>query len=140
VSLILPEQFDLLNSVHTGSGRDFLDRRVTDGVIRQMIDKWLKAGVLKGATPTNASCVPMFAMRPTSGRSPDGPSVVASRPCCGAIGLAVSNIALPTTVVSDRFFFGGAPGENVAMREQLSTQTVLLGLAYRFGGPVFAAF
>ena len=25
--------------------RDFLDRRVTDGVIRRMIDKWLKAGV-----------------------------------------------------------------------------------------------
>ena len=27
--------------------RDFLDRRVTDGVIRRMIDKWLKAGVLE---------------------------------------------------------------------------------------------
>jgi RNA-directed DNA polymerase len=27
--------------------RDFLDRRVTDGVIRKMIDKWLKAGVLE---------------------------------------------------------------------------------------------
>ena len=27
--------------------RAFLDRRVTDGVIRQMIDKWLKAGVLE---------------------------------------------------------------------------------------------
>jgi RNA-directed DNA polymerase len=27
--------------------RSFLDRRVTDGVIRRMIDKWLKAGVLK---------------------------------------------------------------------------------------------
>jgi retron-type reverse transcriptase len=25
----------------------FLDRRVTDGVIRRMIDKWLKAGVLE---------------------------------------------------------------------------------------------
>jgi group II intron reverse transcriptase/maturase len=27
--------------------RDFLDQRVTDGVIRRMIDKWLKAGVLE---------------------------------------------------------------------------------------------
>jgi len=27
--------------------RSFLDRRVTDGVIRRMIDKWLKAGVLE---------------------------------------------------------------------------------------------
>ena len=28
--------------------RDFLDRRVVDGVIRKMIDKWLKAGILDG--------------------------------------------------------------------------------------------
>lgn len=28
--------------------RNFLDRRVKDGVIRRMIDKWLKAGVLDG--------------------------------------------------------------------------------------------
>src|SRR4029453_13057006 len=27
--------------------RDFLDQRVTDGVIRRMIDKWLKAGILE---------------------------------------------------------------------------------------------
>lgn len=27
--------------------RDFLDQRVTDGVLRRMIDKWLKAGVLE---------------------------------------------------------------------------------------------
>jgi hypothetical protein len=27
--------------------RSFLDRRVTDGVVRRMIDKWLKAGVLE---------------------------------------------------------------------------------------------
>jgi retron-type reverse transcriptase len=27
--------------------RAFLDRRVTDGVVRRMIDKWLKAGVLE---------------------------------------------------------------------------------------------
>jgi RNA-directed DNA polymerase len=30
--------------------RAFLDRRVTDGVIRRMIDKWLKAGVLEDGT------------------------------------------------------------------------------------------
>ena len=28
--------------------REFLDRRVKDGVIRKMIDKWLKAGILEG--------------------------------------------------------------------------------------------
>lgn len=28
--------------------REFLDRRVKDGVIRRMIDKWLKAGILEG--------------------------------------------------------------------------------------------
>jgi group II intron reverse transcriptase/maturase len=28
--------------------REFLDRRVKDGVVRKMIDKWLKAGVLEG--------------------------------------------------------------------------------------------
>jgi len=27
--------------------REYLDRRVTDGVIRRMIDKWLKAGVME---------------------------------------------------------------------------------------------
>jgi group II intron reverse transcriptase/maturase len=30
--------------------RRFLDRRVTDGVVRRMIDKWLKAGVLEGGS------------------------------------------------------------------------------------------
>jgi group II intron reverse transcriptase/maturase len=30
--------------------RDFLDRRVRDGVIRRVLDKWLKAGVLEGGT------------------------------------------------------------------------------------------
>lgn len=28
--------------------REFLDRRVKDGVIRKMIDKWLKAGIMEG--------------------------------------------------------------------------------------------
>jgi RNA-directed DNA polymerase len=30
--------------------RGFLDRRVTDGVVRRMIDKWLKAGVLESGS------------------------------------------------------------------------------------------
>jgi RNA-directed DNA polymerase len=30
--------------------RSFLDRRVTDGVVRRMIDKWLKAGVLESGS------------------------------------------------------------------------------------------
>ena len=33
--------FDSISHSHL---RDFLDRRVTDGVIRRMIDEWLKAG------------------------------------------------------------------------------------------------
>jgi group II intron reverse transcriptase/maturase len=36
--------FDSISHTHL---RSFLDQRVTDGVIRRMIDKWLKAGVLE---------------------------------------------------------------------------------------------
>ncbi len=36
--------FDTITHSHL---RSFLDQRVTDGVIRRMIDKWLKAGVLE---------------------------------------------------------------------------------------------
>ena len=36
--------FDMIAHDHL---RAFLDRRVTDGVIRRMIDKWLKAGVME---------------------------------------------------------------------------------------------
>jgi len=36
--------FDTIPHAHL---RELLDRRVTDGVIRRMIDKWLKAGVLE---------------------------------------------------------------------------------------------
>jgi group II intron reverse transcriptase/maturase len=36
--------FDTLDHGHL---RSFLDRRVRDGVIRRMIDKWLKAGVME---------------------------------------------------------------------------------------------
>src|ERR1700680_42166 len=35
------------DSIPHSNLRDFLDQRVTDGVIRRMIDKWLKAGVLE---------------------------------------------------------------------------------------------
>jgi RNA-directed DNA polymerase len=35
--------------------RAFLDRRVTDGVIRRMIDKWLKAGVLEHGVLRNTT-------------------------------------------------------------------------------------
>ena len=35
-------------SIDHGQMREFLDRRVKDGVIRKMIDKWLKAGILEG--------------------------------------------------------------------------------------------
>jgi RNA-directed DNA polymerase len=35
--------------------RSFLDRRVTDGVVRRMIDKWLKAGVLESGFLTYAT-------------------------------------------------------------------------------------
>lgn len=40
----LRRYFDTIDHGHL---RSFLDRRVTDGVIRKMIDKWLKAGVLE---------------------------------------------------------------------------------------------
>lgn len=39
--------FDTISHEHL---RRFLDRRVTDGVVRWMIDKWLKAGVLEGSS------------------------------------------------------------------------------------------
>ena len=35
--------------------RSLLDRRVTDGVVRKMIDKWLKARVLEGSSLTHAT-------------------------------------------------------------------------------------
>jgi RNA-directed DNA polymerase len=41
--------FDTLDHGHL---RSFLDRRVRDGVIRRMIDKWLKAGVLEEGSIT----------------------------------------------------------------------------------------
>src|SRR6202011_5804689 len=43
VDIDIVKYFDSISHSHL---RDFLDQRVTDGVIRRMIDKWLKAGVL----------------------------------------------------------------------------------------------
>ena len=40
----LPKDFDSISHSHL---RTFLDRRVTDGVIRRMIDKWLNAGAVE---------------------------------------------------------------------------------------------
>ena len=62
--------FDTINHGHL---RKFLDLRVTDGVVRRMIDKWLKTGVLeKGA------------LRRTTGGTPQG----------GVISPLLSNIYL----------------------------------------------
>src|SRR5262249_60080868 len=44
VDIDIVKYFD---SIPHSNLRDFLDQRVTDGVIRRMIDKWLKAGVLE---------------------------------------------------------------------------------------------
>jgi RNA-directed DNA polymerase len=40
----ISKYFDSISHQHL---RKFLDQRVTDGVIRRMIDKWLEAGVLE---------------------------------------------------------------------------------------------
>lgn len=38
------------DTIEHGRLREFLDQRVVDGVVRRMIDKWLKAGVLESGT------------------------------------------------------------------------------------------
>ena len=43
----LKSYFDSISHTHL---RSFLDLRIKDGVVRRMIDKWLKAGVLEGGT------------------------------------------------------------------------------------------
>jgi group II intron reverse transcriptase/maturase len=60
-------------SIDHGCLREFLDRRIRDGVIRKMIDKWLKAGVLENGQ----------VMYPTEG-TPQG----------GTISPLISNIYL----------------------------------------------
>jgi group II intron reverse transcriptase/maturase len=44
IDLDIQQYFETIDHTHL---RAFLDQRVTDGVIRRMIDKWLKAGVLE---------------------------------------------------------------------------------------------
>jgi retron-type reverse transcriptase len=44
IDLDIEKYFDSISHPHL---RTLLDRRVTDGVIRRMIDKWLNAGVLE---------------------------------------------------------------------------------------------
>ncbi len=44
IDLDIHKYFESIDHTHL---RAFLDQRVTDGVIRRMIDKWLKAGVLE---------------------------------------------------------------------------------------------
>lgn len=47
----ISKYFDSIDHKHL---RSFLDLRITDGVIRRMIDKWLKAGVLDRGTLTKS--------------------------------------------------------------------------------------
>ncbi|HLR32733.1 MAG TPA: group II intron reverse transcriptase/maturase, partial [Fodinibius sp.] len=59
---------DYFGSINHQRLREFLDQRITDGVIRRMIDKWLKAGVLeegrlrypKQGTPQGGSISPLL--------------------------------------------------------------------------------
>ena len=44
IDLDIVKYFDSISHSHL---RSFLDQRVTDGVIRRMVDKWLNAGVLE---------------------------------------------------------------------------------------------
>jgi RNA-directed DNA polymerase len=43
------------DSISHSNLRSLLDRRVTDGVLRRMIDKWLKAGVLEDGTTSRST-------------------------------------------------------------------------------------
>ena len=62
----ISKYFDTIDHAHL---RCFLDQRVTDGVVRRMIDKWLKAGVLEqgvlrrtaGGTPQGGVISPLLA-------------------------------------------------------------------------------
>jgi RNA-directed DNA polymerase len=49
VDVDISKYFDTIDHAHL---RRFLDQRVTDGVIRRMIDKWLKAGGARKGHPT----------------------------------------------------------------------------------------
>ncbi|MGA8551757.1 MAG: reverse transcriptase domain-containing protein, partial [Stellaceae bacterium] len=49
VDVDISKYFDTIDHTHL---RRFLDQRVTDGVVRRMINKWLKAGCSKRASST----------------------------------------------------------------------------------------
>jgi group II intron reverse transcriptase/maturase len=70
IDIDIKKYFDSIPHSHL---RDFLDRRVMDGVIRRMIDKWLKAGILEDGV-----------LRHTTEGSPQG----------GVISPCLSNIFL----------------------------------------------
>jgi RNA-directed DNA polymerase len=70
VDIDISKYFDTIDHTHL---RRFLDQRVTDGIVRGMIDKWLKAGVLEGGV-----------LRRTTGGTPQG----------GVISPLLSNIFL----------------------------------------------
>jgi RNA-directed DNA polymerase len=66
VDVDISKYFDTIDHAQL---RRFLDQRVTDGVVRRMIDKWLKAGVLEkgvlrrttGGTPQGGVISPLLA-------------------------------------------------------------------------------
>jgi RNA-directed DNA polymerase len=70
VDIDISKYFDTIDH---GQLRKFLDQRVTDGVVRRMIDKWLKAGVLEKGV-----------LRRTTGGTPQG----------GVISPLLSNVYL----------------------------------------------
>ena len=49
-------------SINHGLLREFLGRRVNDGVIRKMVDKWLKAGILEDGQLTYPKEALLYAM------------------------------------------------------------------------------
>jgi len=66
--IIDADMADYFGSINHQHLREFLDQRIKDGVIRKMIDKWLKAGVLeegrltypKQGTPQGGSISPLL--------------------------------------------------------------------------------
>ena len=60
IDVDIKSYFDTIDHGHL---RDFLDQRVTDGVIRRMIDKWLKAGVQHHRQPDRSAGGPPHAGR-----------------------------------------------------------------------------
>ena len=53
------DQIDYTITVYNAgpNAATFLDRRVMDGVIRRMIDKWLKAGILEDGVLRHTTCL-----------------------------------------------------------------------------------